>query len=84
MAAEGTSDATLVYASWNGATAVAAWEVLDGTDPSDLRPIGIAKNAGFETIIHAAPGPSYVLARALDVHGNELGRSPLTELDPGV
>jgi outer membrane protein assembly factor BamB len=66
----------IVFASWNGATEVASWEVVAGADPSGLRPVGSAARSGFETTIPArTPGP-LVAARARDSDGRLLGSSP--------
>jgi hypothetical protein len=50
IAAQRNATGTTVWASWNGSTEVAAWQVLGGPDASHLSPIGgpVAKN-GFET-----------------------------------
>jgi Arylsulfotransferase (ASST) len=58
---------TTVYASWNGATDVAAWRVEPG-GPSVPR-------SGFETALPAPAGVRSVRAAALDAHGGVLGRS---------
>jgi hypothetical protein len=66
---------TTVYASWNGATQVARWQVLAGADPSHLSPVGTAARTGFETAITvASPGP-YFEVQALDDSGKGLGTS---------
>ena len=66
-----------VYASWNGATDVARWEVLAGADPSSLSSVGLQAWAGFETAIAVnSAGPSFCVV-ALDSSGRELGRSPV-------
>ena len=41
----------IVYASWNGATEVARWQVLAGTNPNRLRPIRSRARKRFETAI---------------------------------
>ena len=56
----------LVYASWNGATEVARWQVVAG------RPLrGVASRArdGFETEIAARTRAARVAVRALDARG---------------
>jgi hypothetical protein len=63
-----------VYASWNGATQVARWDVLAGTSPTTLAPAGSATPTGFETRIRTAGG-AFVAVRALDAAGNVLGTS---------
>jgi hypothetical protein len=67
----------VVYASWNGATEVAAWRVLAGATPTTLAPVAGARRSGFETALAVpslAPG-SYVEAQALDVAGAVIGSS---------
>jgi hypothetical protein len=64
-----------VYASWNGATEVARWEVLTGEDAESLSPAGAAPRRGFETAVVVPGGASSVAARALDASGRELGVS---------
>ena len=50
IAAETSSEGgTTVYASWNGATEVAAWQVLAGDGPAALAVVGSAPRRGFET-----------------------------------
>lgn len=66
-----------VYASWNGATEVAAWEVFGGSSPTELTSLGRAASRGFETLIQIESDANYTLARALDGQGSERGRSPV-------
>jgi hypothetical protein len=40
-----------VYASWNGATEVASWEVLGGPRPGQLESVGSVPRDDFETAI---------------------------------
>jgi hypothetical protein len=73
----GSSPGVTVYASWNGATAVASWRVLVGPSTSALAVARQAASAGFETALSlpsAAPG-SYVQAQALDASGAVIGVS---------
>jgi hypothetical protein len=63
-----------VWASWNGATEVARWEVLAGDERDALEPVGGAERDGFETAI-SAPAARFVAVRALDADGAELGVS---------
>jgi Arylsulfotransferase (ASST) len=73
----GGSPAT-VYASWNGATAVASWRVLVGSSPSALVPQATAPKTGFETALAIsvpASGPYYVAVQALDSAGAVIGVS---------
>ena len=68
-----------VYASWNGATKVASWEVLAGESPETLSPLTTAQWSGFETRIGAASSASTFEVRALDGEGKVLATSePVT------
>ena len=70
------SDGTLdVFTSWNGATEVAQWQLLGGSDASALDPVRTVPRAGFETQVQLATTPGFVASVALDAHGKELGRS---------
>jgi hypothetical protein len=72
------SDVTL-YASWNGATGVARWEVLAGESVEALAPVATAAWTGFETAIDVPGAGSVFEVRALDAHGNALSVSaPVT------
>jgi hypothetical protein len=75
-----TSRGRNVYASWNGATEVARWEVLGGASESTLAPAGSAARSGFETRIRTAGG-AFVAVRALDAAGNVLGTSRAISTD---
>ena len=63
-----------LYASWNGATQVAAWRVLSGSSPAALSPSGLARRTGFETAIGIRQGP-YGAVEALNAAGKVLGTS---------
>ncbi len=75
VAVEQSGDGLTVYASWNGATEVATWEVLGGSDASHLSRLGAATRTGFETAIALAGSQPVVAARALDASGRILGTS---------
>ncbi len=64
-----------VYASWNGATELARWEVLAGPDDVHLATVASAARAGFETAIHVTTAQSVIAVRALDASGRTLGTS---------
>ena len=66
---------TTVYASWNGATAVAAWRVLAGATASGLSAVTAAPKAGFETSIPAPGGHALYEVQALDASGKVIGTS---------
>jgi hypothetical protein len=75
IAASAGRSTTTVYASWNGATAIASWNVLAGSSPTQLAPVANAPKTGFETSISVAGKPAYVLAQALGAAGEVLGNS---------
>ncbi len=76
VAAEPASEGrTTVYASWNGATEVATWQLLAGSSPDQLKPVGFVPRDGFETTIAAHTVGPYVAVRAKDYLGQVLGTS---------
>lgn len=64
-----------VYASWNGATNVANWEVLAGESTESLAPVVTAARSGFETEISVPSSASTFEVRALDGEGHVLAAS---------
>jgi arylsulfotransferase ASST len=65
-----------VYASWNGATGVASWELLAGPRRTALAPVATAPRAGFETRVRVRPRARWVAVRAHDAGGAVLATSP--------
>ena len=74
---------TTVFASWNGATDVARWQVLAGSNKSSLSPARSARFAGFETAIRLPAVQKFVQVRALDATGKVLGTSKVTRVRRG-
>jgi hypothetical protein len=68
--------ATRVYVSWNGATNVAAWEVLAGAAPGSLAPVASAPRRGFETVARLRASYAYVAVRAKNRAGAVVATSP--------
>jgi hypothetical protein len=64
----------VVYASWNGATAVASWQVLAGPSAAHLAVVASTPRSGFETAITTAQA-AVVEVRALSAAGKTLGTS---------
>ncbi|HST14308.1 MAG TPA: arylsulfotransferase family protein [Gaiellaceae bacterium] len=64
-----------VYASWNGATEVAAWRLDSGPRTGALRAGSAVARKGFETALRTTPGDKVAHAVALDASGRVLGRS---------
>ena len=76
VAVEPGADEVTVYASWNGATEVAAWQVLAGPGPDRLEPVGDAVDRdGFEIAIPARTAEPYVAVQARNGSGRVLGAS---------
>ena len=80
-AERGTGDEVTVYASWNGATEVASWEIVAGPTPDGLEPVKSADRTGFETAITARTPERWVGARAKDRSGRVLGTSRAISVD---
>jgi hypothetical protein len=65
---------TAVYASWNGATDVASWQLLTGPSASQLTAVSTTPRTGFETTI-PSPTAAFVQVRALSPSGRVLATS---------
>jgi hypothetical protein len=74
IAARRAGSTTTVYASWNGATTVASWQLLTGAGASQLNAVSTTPRTGFETTI-PAPNAGFVQVRALSSSGHVLGTS---------
>ncbi|MGH2891241.1 MAG: arylsulfotransferase family protein, partial [Solirubrobacteraceae bacterium] len=74
----------IVYASWNGATAIARWRILAGSSPRALKPIVEVPRTGFETSATIFSDADYVKAEALDASGRVLGTSKVARPDAGA
>jgi hypothetical protein len=59
------------YASWNGATEIASWQLVEGASRTKT-----VVRTGFETTLDLAPQTKSVAVTALDRAGRELGTSP--------
>jgi Arylsulfotransferase (ASST) len=70
-----TSGRRTVYASWNGATAVASWRVVAGAVGEHLRPVATARKTGFETRIGVSTKEKLFAVEALDASGRVLATS---------
>jgi hypothetical protein len=78
LATPGAHAGATAYASWNGATEVASWEVLVGPSATSLKPVAAAAKTSFETAIAlpSAAAGSYVAVQALNAAGSVIGTSP--------
>ncbi len=68
-------DEVALYASWNGATAVAEWQVLAGESAEALAPVGTYAWSGFETKLGLTSTNTVFEVRALDKDGKVLATS---------
>ncbi|MBV9805627.1 MAG: arylsulfotransferase family protein [Solirubrobacterales bacterium] len=85
VAAAPNNDATSeVWASWNGATSVASWQVLAGQSPGSLVPLMTVPKRGFETAMAASTGSPYLAAQALDSGGHVLATSSASAVPPHI
>jgi hypothetical protein len=75
IAVSPTTAGATVYASWNGATTVAAWQVLAGADPTALVPVAQGQSTSFETALSAPNQGPYYAVQALSSGGRVLGTS---------
>jgi hypothetical protein len=64
-----------VYASWNGATDVAAWRVLAGSSPTHLASVDVANRQGFETAISIHGEQPYFAVQPLGSKHQKLATS---------
>lgn len=71
----GAGDTPELYASWNGATNVAAWRVLAGSSANSLTTVGQASRRDFETAIPANTEAPYLEVQPVDSSGGALAGS---------
>jgi Arylsulfotransferase (ASST) len=74
IVASNSAQGTTVFASWNGATNVASWQVLAGQSPTTMQMVQTVPDTSFETST-AIPTASYVAVQALDASGRVLASS---------
>jgi len=72
--------AGVLYASWNGATEVASWQLLEGGSAPDLRRSQTVPRTGFETVLTLAAETRSAGVIALDRAGAPLGTSATVRL----
>jgi hypothetical protein len=79
VAEPGADDKVTLYVSWNGATEVATWQVLAGSNPEELQMVASVPRKGFETVITVETTEAYVGVRAKNDSGRVLGTSRVFE-----
>jgi len=83
IAAEaGPEDGVTLYASWNGATEVATWQVFSGSGPDEMKPLASAPKKGFETVITVNTTEPYVALQAKGASGKVLGTTRALKPQP--
>ncbi|HEY2282753.1 MAG TPA: arylsulfotransferase family protein [Solirubrobacteraceae bacterium] len=70
-----TGEATIVHASWNGATGVSSWRVLAGKRPGALAARTTIAATAFESATTLSQRYDYVAVQALDAAGRVVGAS---------
>ncbi|MGI8714733.1 MAG: arylsulfotransferase family protein [Solirubrobacteraceae bacterium] len=66
---------TVVYASWNGSSALTKWRVLGGSSAKQLKTVGGGAKRAFETSFELGGREGFVEVQALDSHGKVLASS---------
>jgi hypothetical protein len=74
-ASAGASGTTVLYASWNGATAATGWRVFAGRAPTALAAVGQFPRDGFETEMTLDTTLHYLAVQALGPEDQVLGSS---------
>jgi len=70
---------SVVYATWNGATEVASWNVLAGRSRTSMTVVATAPKKGFETAVKVRSAGPYFAVEPRDTRGHSLARSrPVT------
>ncbi len=77
----GADDEVTIYASWNGATEVATWQVLAGAGPDSLEPLASAPRKGFETVITLRTTEPYIGLKATNGSDRVLGTTRTIKLE---
>jgi hypothetical protein len=79
-----TDGSTTVYASWNGATQVVSWRILEGSGVGRLAAVKTTAKSGFETAIPVPRGYDSCELQALNANGHVIGASqPFTSRAAG-
>ncbi|MEN5074572.1 arylsulfotransferase family protein [Isoptericola cucumis] len=66
-------DGDTAYVSWNGATDVASWRLVAGTDAGSAKEVATVPRSGFETAVSPVPEDAGYVLEALDADGTVLG-----------
>lgn len=77
-----TGEQTIVRASWNGATDVAAWRALAGPSPRHLKRVERFADSDFESEAILSKRYAYIAVQALDARGRVLATSRPAQVGP--
>jgi hypothetical protein len=80
IAVRSSSGQVTVYASWNGSTETATWQVYAGKSSNMLSLVTSSAKSGFETAIASPNNGPYFQVRALNGSGGVLGTSKVVKL----
>jgi hypothetical protein len=69
-----------LYASWNGTTETAAWQLLTGRTKTVLKPISTVPKRGFETVLMPPAHARFAAVTALDRDHKPLATTPTIPL----
>lgn len=69
----------ILYASWNGSTETAYWQVWAGTTSKNLAKVLTANKIGFETIISVPNNGPYFQLKALNALGQVIGETKIVK-----
>jgi hypothetical protein len=75
VVAQRSGSSVSLFASWNGATNVAKWQVLAGPSTGSLARVATVRTQGFETRAEVTSSAAFFGVRALDSSGHVIGRS---------
>ncbi len=75
---EAACDGDRVHAVWNGATGVARWRLLAGTERTGLREADVVDWDGLDTVMKLPEAAAFVRVEALDGDGRVIAASAVT------
>jgi len=81
IAVKSDNGLVIVYASWNGSTETAFWEIFAGSKPKKLKKVRTVEKSGFETAIDVNNNGPYFQVRALDSKRKIIGVSKVIKLN---
>ncbi len=73
--ATSNSGRLFAFASWNGSTETASWELLAGSGERNLQQVSAVPRDGFETAMPVPKGVTHIAVAALDASGAVLAQS---------